>query len=72
MIRWGQAECTRQKLDPTDNKNLRQVLEKPLGHIRFPVMDSSDFALNVATRNILGTDDSIALLTCFLVAPKKR
>ncbi len=72
MIRWGQAECARQQLDPTDNKNLRKVLEKPLGHIRFPLMDSSEFALSVATRNILRMEESMALLTCFLVAPHKR
>ncbi|XP_021962058.1 kelch-like protein 11 [Folsomia candida] len=70
--RWGLAECKRKNLDPTNAENLRSCLAKPLNHIRFPLMDPAEFALNVTSKKLLNTDESMELLTCFLVPPKKR
>lgn len=51
---------------------LRKVLEKPLQHIRFPLMDKEEFTLRVAIKNILNDKEFMNLLLCFLVAPEKR
>ncbi|XP_035716062.1 kelch-like protein 24 [Folsomia candida] len=70
--RWGLAECARLSLDPDNTENLGKCLAKPLNYIRFPLMNPEEFALNVTSKKLLNTDESMELLTCFLVSPERR
>ncbi|XP_035713962.1 BTB/POZ domain-containing protein 6-B isoform X1 [Folsomia candida] len=69
--RWGVAECKRKNLDPTVVENLKSCLAKPLNYVRFSLMDPSEFALNVITKKILSTEESMELLASFLI-PQRR
>jgi len=62
IMRWGEAECKRKDVDIT-TKNLQGLLEKILGHIRFPLMSTNELAMIVSPTGILDPDDLIAVFT---------
>ncbi|XP_021966440.1 kelch-like protein 41a [Folsomia candida] len=70
--RWGLAECTRQSLDPSNTENLRRCLAKPLNYVRFPLMNPKEFALKVTPKKLLNMEESMELLTSFLVPLNER
>ncbi|XP_035715894.1 BTB/POZ domain-containing protein 2-like [Folsomia candida] len=72
VYRWGQAECTRLSLDFKNSENLRKCLAKPLTHIRFPLMSHKDFALKVASKKLLNVEETMELLTSFLLPVDER
>ncbi|XP_035700473.1 BTB/POZ domain-containing protein 2-like isoform X1 [Folsomia candida] len=72
VYRWGLAECARRSLDPSNPENLRFCLAKPLNYIRFPLMDPEEYTLVVSTKKLLSLEDSVELLTTFLLPPERR
>ncbi|XP_035700482.1 BTB/POZ domain-containing protein 2-like [Folsomia candida] len=72
VYRWGLAECARRSLDPSNPENLRFCLAKPLNYIRFPLMDPEEFTLVVSSKKLLSLEESVELLTTFLVPAERR
>ena len=64
VIRWADAECWRQNIDPTW-QNRRKVLEDVLYNIRFPLMDVGYFSTNIDNEeNALLTAEEKMSITC--------
>lgn len=63
-IIWANAECRRQKKQPTD-ENRRAVLGKLLYLIRFPIMDVTYFTQKVSLGNILSHDETLSIFQYF-------
>lgn len=63
-ITWANAECRRQKKQPTD-QNRRQVLGKLLYFIRFPLMDVTYFTQKVSLGNLLSHDETLSIFQFF-------
>lgn len=62
VMKWGEAECKRQKLEPTQD-TLKNILEKMMIHIRFPLMTTNELAMVVSPTGVLDPDDLIAVFT---------
>ena len=73
VVRWGKAECKRQKMLETP-KYLRSVLETRniIQLVRFPQMVPSDFTLIVAPEQVLTMEELVSVLLYFNVEQADR
>lgn len=62
ILAWSKAECKRQKIEATQ-ENLKDILQKILVHIRFPLMSSNELAMVVSPSGVLEPADLIAVFT---------
>ena len=69
VIKWSEAECVRQNLQPTP-ENKRGVLGRILASIRFPLMAVEEFAQGPAQSGILTDRECVSLFLHFTVNPK--
>lgn len=68
FVSWGEAEQTRSQ-EPVE---LRNILFKALTHVRFPLMDAKQFALDIATKNVLDASELTSIFTGFYSTPEQR
>lgn len=59
---WCKSECTRQQLDPSDQKNLRSVVGEALFKIRFLTLTPKEFAEGPGQSCLLTQEESFAIL----------
>merc|ERR1711963_485965 len=69
VIKWSEAECVRQNLQPTP-ENKRGVLGRILAQIRFPLMTVEEFAQGPAQSGILTDRECVSSFLHFTVNPK--
>ncbi|KAI5725417.1 hypothetical protein M8J77_015054 [Diaphorina citri] len=69
VIRWSEAECTRQSL-PITPENQRAVLGPSLTLVRFPLMSVEEFAAGPAQSGLLEDSQLVRLFLYFHVNPK--
>lgn len=67
MIRWAEAECSRQNLPPTP-ENQRTVIGKALKLVRFPLMSMEEFANGAAQSGILTDREAVQMFLYFTVS----
>ncbi|ESO11618.1 hypothetical protein HELRODRAFT_156237 [Helobdella robusta] len=69
VIRWAQAECSRNNLTATA-ENQRRVLDKALNFIRFPLMSIEEFASGPAQSNLLSDKEVVQIFLYFTAKPR--
>lgn len=70
VLRWSEAECSRQSLPSGSAENKRSVLGRVLRQIRFPLMTVEEFAQGPAQSGILTDRECVSLFLHFTVNPK--
>ncbi|ESP05518.1 hypothetical protein LOTGIDRAFT_177172 [Lottia gigantea] len=69
VCQWAKAECMKKNLTPSP-ENQRQVLDRSLRLIRFPLMTVEEFAMGAAQSGILEDREVVELFLYFTVNPK--
>jgi hypothetical protein len=57
---------------PKNAENLRQILEKAIPLIRFPLMSVKDFSLHVAPTELLSDKEMVGVLVYYSLPPSER
>jgi len=61
VLRWSDEECSRQKLEVTD-QHRRKVMGDILYAIRFPLMDDRYFGKEICSRDLLSSEEVVVVL----------
>ncbi|KAJ8669117.1 hypothetical protein QAD02_000376 [Eretmocerus hayati] len=71
VVRWSEAECTRQQL-PVTPDNQRSVLGRAISLVRFPLMSMEEFASGPAQSGLLTDREVVSIFLYFTLNPKPR
>ncbi|KAL7295805.1 hypothetical protein TKK_0010855 [Trichogramma kaykai] len=71
VVRWSEAECSRQQL-PVTPDNQRSVLGRAISLVRFPLMSMEEFASGPAQSGLLTDREIVQIFLYFTLNPKPR